>query len=326
MGNKRVGNRRGNTAEETDMDPSHSCEEPFLQFWLSSFQSEWENLLASLLSENEREDFANREGFRTWRAFANFIAHQGRVLHLYVHDDAFIRLWEFLRLEDSGPRSWVMASFGPGNGSVPASLLRDIEHWYKVPKLTRSEFEIHMKKIAKACDELLLLLGQVSSSQSYGDPFARFELTHDQKGWLLSFIDSMNKETERVSTKHTRFWKESETEKTRSTQKKVYQYDSFFQHMLVAAGITPVYILTHLRAVAENESSDIWLPRKVKSKEAAKTFFIRRISETIPYPLEQTLLAEIVARIAETDCSADDVRKALIQWKKERAKHDEKVV
>lgn len=88
---------------------------------------------------------------------------------------------------------------------------------------------------------------------------------------------------------------------------------------LEGLGITPLWALEHLMSKLSVElPRKELLPTKVNSRSSKRTYFIRAVKEILEdattgksekFGIGPTLQAEIVARLAECDCSDDDVRK-----------------
>jgi hypothetical protein len=151
-------------------------QDTFLQEWIARNDESW---LSYLEFEKEstlqrREEMAQECGFRTWRHHRDYLQHARRLLAMFVSERPFLTLWETLRRVDR-EKGWGPDLYGPHNGGTPMKLLRAIEVWYQQPKLTKAERSKHHKQIEGLCNELLLLLGQVTPCGTF-DPFRKLDL------------------------------------------------------------------------------------------------------------------------------------------------------
>ena len=102
---------------------------------------------------------------------------------------------------------------------------------------------------------------------------------------------------------------------------------SFIRFVLGKAGITPISAVESIRRAASHDQTYTKLPTKLKAKGAARTYFIHATNDAINNStamiwhsgsiISTQLMADLVSLIADTDCTADDVRKAL----KEKPEH-----
>lgn len=219
------------------------------------------------------------------------------VLRRFIEEPAFAKLWKILKESDQEYQGF---SYSSANGGFPMRAMGALEDWYKAPKFTVAERRSHDKKIEKACDALLDLLEPVALSVTVDNRFTAFSrLDEPRYTALFGWFNSPKK------------WE------------KKYDYEKRGRAVfnLTQSGITPIWAIGYIKAMAKAEVGYAGLPTKVHAKGAQKAFLIQRLwaalehSTFLPVSLEklvpQSLFAEIVGLVADCDCSPDDVRKAL---------------
>lgn len=244
---------------------------------------------------------ASGGGFRTW---SQALAHQRdmqRVLKHFAEHPSFEALWNAARAFDE--ELGYPGAFGPQNGALPASILRGVERWHHVPKFSRAERRRHALQIVKHCDELARLVGQVAPD-AFSNSFDRFFVTDDQARGLAHRFGS--------NAKFVKAWAAGG-----------YGVRSSCSNKLQQVGITPEWAIGQLRDGALRwEHSDSGLPTKVHAASVKRTFFIGVVNSCLDFAercggglakleVSQQLRADIVGLLANVDCTADDVRKAV---------------
>ena len=283
------------------------AKDTFFQEWIALNDESWQSYLdferESTLQR--RDEVAHECGFRTWRQHREYLAHARRLLAMFVTEKAFLALWEALRRIDR-ETGWGPDLYGPHNGGAPMKLLRAIEVWYQQPKLTKSQLAQHHKRIERLCDELLILLGQVTPSGAF-DSFRTLDLDPRMTEALFRAMA---------------------TPEWRRKQFGNEAAPTFLSSHLSGIGLTPLWAVRNIAASAKRRDHDV-LPPKVNAKTALRTYFIREMSEAIwhypsvtkgPSVIRDGLFAEIVALAVGGDCSVDDVRKALKQYAAEKTR------
>lgn len=300
---------RAEAREQAARLAAETSRDEFLDEWLADSRRHKAAFEAHtrLMNAEQRASLAMREGFRTWHQMNACLEHMHGALEMFVHEDAFKEFWGRLKAADE--REGFPSSYGPHNGAVPAHLLRLVEHWHKAPKFSQAERIQHGKKIAKACDELMLLIGQVLPGGLDEHQLNGFRLSERQVQSLLSAFEA-SKRSAKHFTEHFGPRRASDA--------------------LAHAGVTPTSALGHLRESAMHWArSPASLPRKVRSAGTMKTHFIRELDRILCFPwvlvdgsklVGHQLRADIVALLTGLDCSADDVRKATAADRAEREK------
>lgn len=272
----------------------------FLVEWLTDFEAGLAGYEQEKLSPEAVEQRAEEAGYRSGRIGEDHFRRVHLVMQRFVSAKAFIRLWDILKRDDLVSGGF---SYSPANGGFPSRILRAIEDWYRLPKFTAAERKAHQKKIEKLSDELLLLLGQVAYSTNTDTAFSQFSnLTQEQISSLFGWFKSPKK------------W----------TREFEYKQKNRAQFNLKSAGITPLWAVEYIQQASRQIDTGERLPTKVRAKGAMKTYLIHRLHRELESSLmfstfktepliPQDLFAEIVGLIADCDCSADDVRKALKQ-------------
>lgn len=265
----------------------------FLKEWLSASEADRAAFETGTqnLSNEERQAVAIEHGFRTWHGFVDCLQHKHRTLKQFVSEPAFKTLWNRLRDYDA-KQDWHPELYGPHRGGVPHRLIDDIETWHQLPKFTAAELAKHNRKIIEACDELIVLIEQVSPGPVI-DWFATLHMSHDQaESVFRNFKSPLSKD-------------------------KLYRTPFTAGLLLARAGVTP---LTALRTIKESASAKAraQLPTKVHAQGAFRTYIIHRLCDSLArfgllrkLPVFDQLIADVVGLVANTDCAADDVRKAM---------------
>jgi hypothetical protein len=268
----------------------------FLKVWLANniegrrqIEAETNGLTAS-----ERAAYALERGCRTWAALIAGVEACDQLFHSYVYSPAFADLWAFLKELDR--RGGSIELFCPANGAVPARLIEAVVEWHRLPKFTKTEHKRHCDRIAVLCDELQILLGQLSPA-SYPDPFEFLPIGSEQASKITTMIGVRS-----VPSQDAPPWREKRR----------------LQHILKAAGIDFRWTVSALREQSKVDTSSRFTPTKIRSKSAYKTFLIRHLDSAIdPFLISRPIrglhqiVADVVGEITRQDCSAEDVRKAL---------------
>jgi hypothetical protein len=278
----------------------------FLSEWLREYKvekSKFESTLVGLSAE-KLEEVAVTNGFRTWRLHRAFIDHHGLLLQRFVGEEAFAILWQALADYDEKHESFA---FSPGNGGVPATILRRLDAWYRTPKFTPIQLRAHYEKITAGCEELLHLLRQVTPGQQGNRQFAAFNfLEPGQARYLLRCFQSPAEVGRRKL----------------SNGMDDSSYTKYFvAHVLEKAEITPIAALESIKREALSGPHGSKLPTKLAATGAMRTYFIHATFDAVNNATStffhnnsiagNQLLADLVGLISDTDCHADDVRKAL---------------
>lgn len=279
----------------------------FLLEWLADYETARREFESSLqgLSESQLDDVATNNGFRTWRLHRSCMNHHGLVLKRFVEDEAFARLWGALADYD---KKYGTFAFSAANGGVPATILRRLDDWYRTPKFTPLQLTKHYKKIAACCDELLHLLLQVTPGEQGDRRFVAFN--HFEPGQADFLLRSFQSPPELGRRKLS------------NGSDSLWHTNFFVAHTLERAGITPIAALEQIRRrAASAPTGSTLLPTKLGAKGAMRTYFINATFDAINNAnstifhagsiTSNQLLADLVCLIADTDCNADDVRKAL---------------
>lgn len=272
----------------------------FLQDWLDTAEASERWLTGEKLTRSEIQEFAEDDGYRTAADWLASRKQQLRMHRHFVHAPVFRKLWALLREHD---RTGIGAvpSYGPSRGSVPARLLEAVVHWHQAPKLTSAERKKLSQKIVKACEELESLVAQVSPSHKLDDQYARFRFEDvTQARAVFKAFGADTTEADKAPSFGTA-WRAS--------------------HTLQACGVVPLWAIQNIKLMAlANTRSANTLPTKVRAKTAQRTYLIGAVQKAIDLSamatpaevgIDRHLMAEIVGLIADIDCSADDVRKAL---------------
>jgi len=281
-------------------------DDSFLSDWLTAYRASNREFESSLvgLTPVQLEELAVINEFRTSRLHRAQIEHYGLVLERFVSEAAFAELWQRLSEYDRQHKTFA---FSAANGGVPATLLRRLDDWYRTPRFTPTQLRTQYRKIVEACDDLLHLLRQVTPGGSGVDRFDSFNKLHDgQARYILSCFKSPADVGRR---------KLSNGEDDPSYTQR------FVQHVLQLAGITPLSAIDWIKEAASSEPNGTNLPTKVGAKSAMRTYFIHSTFDAINNAsstyfhlgsvVSNQHLADLVCLITNTDCNADDVRKAL---------------
>lgn len=270
----------------------------FLNDWLKSiaeYQPTFDAHNATLNDAQKHREAANK-GYRTWRQYMDAVSASNRLFSLYVNGESFKQLWRALREHDRAAEwPWL---YGPHNGGVPTKLARCLNEWNETPKFTKSERTLHCKKIIKLCDELSLLIGQITPGTEYDDPFRFASISSEQVGDLLNAFQSPDSMKE-IDPSHTP-WR-----RTR-----------LVQLALERGGIDAQWCINNIKTAATRSPMFDKMPTKVRGKSAFKTYLILNLDKILwspagVIPNRGQLIADVVAEVADIDCSAEDVRKAI---------------
>lgn len=270
----------------------------FLSDWLAQAElvkSEF-YLTTRQFNQAQRQVFAKERGYRTWSQLLATGEAVLRVHHLFVKSEGFRNLWAALK-EDDSKMGWVNL-YGPHNGGVPLRLLRAVQEWHELPKFTRAERAKQCKKIIQLCDELTVLVGQLTPSTMFGDPFKLPHITGDQASRLMKSFES----PESMAS----------AKPTDPSDRVVNRVRYALEH----GGIDAFWCIKNIEIAASQEPMVAKLPTKIRAKSAYKTFLVIRAHQALWFnhgPLRglHQLIADVVAEITESDCSAEDVRKAI---------------
>lgn len=273
----------------------------FMQEWLREAEAFTAELLRADLSDPSINQAAEANGFRTARIWLDAGKERALIAHRFLHESAFQTLWGILKAYDK--RSLIGFAYSPSNGGVPARLLSAVSAWHQAPKFTAAERRRHDKKIADASKTLEVLLAQVSPSHQLDDQYARFDFDDEHARNVFRSLGASARG--------------QEIEK-RGWPRMGYALGTHLQ----VAGVDPLWAVRNIQALATLGAArrDDVLPRKVRASGAKRTFYIvalyRAILGACMENLDQLgisyqLMADIAGLMADTDCSSDDVRKAL---------------
>jgi len=276
----------------------------FLQEWLAEIESSQADFANATFTNEELDEMAEHAGFRSHRAWKGAREDVHKLLHNFIHAEPFKKLWSRLKTHDR--EYGDIWGYSPGNAGVPSRLVEALKTWHQAPRFTATERREHSQKIAATCAELERLLAQLEPSHSLDGQYSRFRFEdRDQARAVFRSFGSPTDELEEES---------------------FFGLEWAASHRLLACGVTPLWAARNIRKMAtEGAPSSNPLPPKVRAKSAKKTYFIGVVSEAIrsanPYGNDlrvgPQMIADIVELIADTDCTADDVRKAAPRSKPE---------
>lgn len=269
----------------------------FLRRWRDQAENWWAWFEAQRLSEKEIEAEASADGFRSGRAWLEWRRHALNVTRYFVTEDAFQNLWRALRAHKAKTGDFMPIV------QVPNRLIDDLQRWHQAPKFTDAERRQHASRIAAACDELEHLLSQVVPSHDLDQQFSHFCFEDGQARNLFLALGA-----------------DSE-----SLDGRPYPSISWvLAERLRQVGVDPLWGVRNIRFLARREGQTARiLPTKIRSATAKRSYFIRATAEALRLStfvsLKQLnvgpqLLADVVALLADMDCAADDVRKALAEY------------
>ena len=274
----------------------------FLKEWLQKAMASQRWFEGENFTRDDIQDMAESDGYRTAAAWLEMRKQTHRAMDYFVHEAAFKKLWQLLREHDKKGFS-TMPSYSSGRRAVPWALLEAIQHWQLAPKLTAGERKRLSTKIAVACEVLETLLAQVAPSHKYDDQYERFRFTDvDQAREAFRVFGAETAGAEAEADPFSGVvWRASQN--------------------LRACGVVPLWAVANIKRMALTKPrSANTLPTKLRAKTAQRTFFIGAVHHAIERAavatpaecgIDRPLMAEIVGLLANTDCSADDVRKAL---------------
>lgn len=272
----------------------------FLNDWLEVVQQdrlEYERARESI-TDSELSAMAIRSGFRTSKSWLNALKDYYDLHHHFVHAEAFKQLWEILKKHQSSNN--IEYCYSPTPTGVPRKFIEAVLTWHKAPKFTHAERRAHSRKIAKSCQDLEDLLGQVEPSHSLDGQFSRFRFSDKaQAGALYRAFGLPHKEDDQNPFFGTQ-WNAS--------------------HRLQFGGVVPLWAVQNIKIMAtDGAPRSNPLPAKIRAKAAKKTYFIGVVAATLKVAAYQTnvdfqikpqLIADLVGLLSNLDCTADDVRKA----------------
>lgn len=254
------------------------------------------------LDADQREAVAADHGFRTWRHFGACIAHTRKVATMYVRDSTFKELWRQLKcFEASGELDHL---YSPHPFAVPDGLCQAILTWYQQPKFTAAQLRAHRQKILRTCQALRELLLQVTPGGLWDD-YASFDLDEPTAERMLRTFQT---------SPHPR--------------PDGYRYSNQWtaNQLVRESGLTPLWAVERILQASTLQPASP-LPTKVGSATAFRTYMIRELYMLVvrgtlapfepKHSLPDHLIAQVVSLIADRDCAAEDVRKALKELRAE---------
>jgi len=269
--------------------------EEFLQQWLAAAQESarlFENQRFSREALNEQ---AICHGYRTGTIWLEAMKDQEVALSHFVKADAFQELWAVLKKHDEIYEE--DHAYSARRCGVPSRLLEAIDAWHKLPKFTTAERTTHSKKIAKACTQLHDLLEQVLPGDNFGSQYSHFIFAKDKQQANVVF----------------RAFKSEPI----NVHGVVFEAGYRLKH----CGVTPLWAINNIQAMAESEVGRNTLPTKIRAATAKRTYLIGVVNKIIDVAcpselpkalgLTHRLLADVVGLLAGMDCEIDDVRKRL---------------
>ena len=271
----------------------------FLQEWLAQAEESQQSFAREVISDDALEEFAKYEGYRSARAWRVARADMLRLLRHFVEAEPFKQFWALLKknqLEDD-----YVWGYSPANAGVPSRLLAAMETWHKAPKFTATERRQHSQKIAQASQVLEDLLAQVEPSHDLDGQYSRFRFENkDQAGAVFRVFGGSSVEAD---------------------SKPFFGTQWLASHNLMTCGVVPLWAVRNIKAMAlDGAPGSNPLPAKVRAKAAKKTYFIgvalAAIQRSSTFAVKERsvgpqLVADIVGLLANMDCTADDVRKAM---------------
>lgn len=263
----------------------------FLDDWLAEALESKRLFDAQDFSKVQLNEQAILHGYRTDRIWVSAMNDHIAALKHFKNAEPFKELWKILKKHDEINGNEF--AFSSARGGAPNRLLEGLNSWHKKPKFTPVERKNHSKKIVKACELLQDLLGQVLPNENNDSQFARF-------------VFEDNGQAEAVF----RVFK--------SKPKLGARFEA--SHRLALCGVTPIWGIDNIRAIAEAKISGNSLV-KVNAKTAKKTYLIPVVIHAIDSALiygnaasivlTNRLIADIVGLLSGMDCEIDDVRKLM---------------
>lgn len=263
----------------------------FLDDWLTEALESKRLFETQDFSREQLNELALRHGYRTGKIWVEAMNDHIAALQYFVNAKPFKDLWAILKKQDDINGNEF--AFSAARGGAPSRLLEALNSWHILPKFTPAERKTHSKKIAKACELLQDLLGQVLPNEEINSPFSRFK-----------FVD------------------DGQAEAVFRVFKSKPKYGARFEasQRLKLSGVTPIWAIENIRTNAEAETGASSLV-KVHAKTAKKIHLIPAVISAIdkaliygnpkPIGLTNRLIADIVGLLSGLDCEIDDVRKLM---------------
>lgn len=279
-------------------------DDDFLLEWRAEAERSYEELKidTATASADERADLATQAGFRTWHDYSDWSKAMLHALRLFTSDPTFAAIWNDLRKSDRKEDRMALPLFGPQNGGAPMQILYALQFWYQAPKFTAAELSRHRQRIAAKCDELIGLLGQMTPGGLFDD-FKDFDLTAPEADGLFDAFGTV--------------------ERKRKTSRSGLYSQWAATERLKQAGIDPLWSIGKIKTFATRPAR-AFLPRKVRAPTAYRTYMILSVSQAIaglgprrPLAVSDQRIADAVALLIDSDCSIDDARKVIADWRSE---------
>lgn len=273
----------------------------FLQDWLVQVQQDQRDFALERrnLSDADLSEIAHHAGFRTSKAWLAARKDLADLYHHFVYAESFKTLWALLKNHQRSTD--IFWCYSPGNAGVPRKLIDAVLTWHQAPKFTQAERRSHSKKIAAASQILEDLLGQIEPSHMLDGQYSRFRFDDKPQAGALYRAFGASPDEDDAKPFFGTQWTAS--------------------RRLQLCGVVPLWAVQNIKEMAlggEPKSSP--LPAKIRAKAAKKTYFIGVVSEVLKGAISQNrhdfqishqLTADIVGLLSGTDCTADDVRKAI---------------
>ncbi len=263
----------------------------FLDDWLAEALESKRLFELQTFTQEQLDEQAILHGYRTGRIWVSAMNDHLAALKYFKNAEPFKELWCILKKQDE--INGMEFAFSSARGGAPNRLLEALNSWHVLPKFTPNERKTHSKKIAKACEQLQDLLGQVLPDENINSQYSRFTFADDRQAEAVFRV-------------------------FKSKPKLGARFDA--SHRLKLCGVTPLWAIDNIRANAETEISDSSLV-KIHAKTAKKTYLIRpvvhAIEAALAYRLTESvgitnkLIADIVGLLSGMDCEIDDVRKII---------------
>ena len=271
----------------------------FLQDWLGAANNSARLFKQANLTGDALNEQAIAHGYRTGRVWKQAMQDHQSALHHFVNADAFGKLWECAKNHDAIYGEGC--AYSPAIRGIPNRLLEALDAWHRLPKFTKTERAAHSKKIAKACEQLQDLLGQLLPADAFKAPYSRFILGRDGQADAVFRVF-----------------------KSEPLNKPSVIFEA--GHNLKQCGVTPLWAVGNIRQMAEAEAAVIrskFVPTKIRADTAKKTYLIGAFSRAINTACMDALpsqlgitheqIADVVALLAGTECQVEDVRKRLAE-------------